>query len=330
MNSISVVVPVYDERDNLVPLVDELAAALSPLGCPFEVIVVDDGSRDGTSDILRGLARSRTYVRAVFFRRNFGQTAAFDAGFRSASGDVIVTMDGDRQNDPRDVPAMLAKLDEGYDVVAGWRRDRKDGFLFRKIPSRIANWLVRTATGTAIHDLGCSLRVYRREVTDELQLYGEMHRFISVLAHNMGARIAEVEVHHRARSAGSSKYGLGRSFKVLLDLTTILFLRRYKTKPIYVLGGLGSLLMVVSAAIAGVVLWEKLHDGIWVHRNPLFLLAAMAALVGVQLLATGLVAELIVRTGNDAQGRGSYSVASREGFGSGPKASRGDRAAGGA
>jgi dolichol-phosphate mannosyltransferase len=166
-------------------------------------------------------------------------------------------------------------------------------------------------------------------VTEELQLYGEMHRFISVLADNMGARMAEVEVHHRARSAGSSKYGLGRSMKVLLDLTTILFLRRYKTKPIYVLGGLGSLLMVVSAAINGVVLWEKLHDGIWVHRNPLFLLAAMAALVGVQLLATGLVAELIVRTGNDAQGRGSYSVASREGFDGAPRPS-GNRAAGGA
>jgi glycosyltransferase involved in cell wall biosynthesis len=327
MNSISVVVPVYDERDNLVPLVDELAAALSPLPFPFEVVVVDDGSRDGTSEILRDLARNRPYVRAVFFRRNFGQTAAFDAGFRNASGDVIVTMDGDRQNDPRDIPTMIAKLDEGYDVVAGWRRDRKDGFLLRKIPSRIANWLIRKATGTAIHDLGCSLRVYRREVTEELQLYGEMHRFISVLADNMGARMAEVEVHHRARSAGSSKYGLGRSLKVLLDLTTILFLRRYKTKPIYVLGGLGSLLMVVSAAINGVVLWEKVHDGVWVHRNPLFLLAAMAALVGVQLLATGLVAELIVRTG--AQGRGSYSVASREGFDGVPRAS-GNRAAGGA
>jgi glycosyltransferase involved in cell wall biosynthesis len=328
MNAISVVVPVYDERDNLVPLVDELAAALSPLAFPFEVIVVDDGSRDGTSQILRDLARSRPYVRAVFFRRNFGQTAAFDAGFRNASGDVIVTMDGDRQNDPRDIPTMIAKLKEGYDVVAGWRRDRKDAVLFRKIPSRIANWLVRTATGTAIHDLGCSLRVYRREVTDELQLYGEMHRFISVLADNMGARIAEVEVHHRPRSSGSSKYGLGRSMKVLLDLTTILFLRRYKTKPIYVLGGLGSMLMVLSAAIAGVVLWEKLHDGVWVHRNPLFLLAAMAALVGVQLLATGLVAELIVRTGHDAHGRGSYSIASREGFDGTPRAS-GSRAAGG-
>jgi glycosyltransferase involved in cell wall biosynthesis len=256
MKSVSVVIPVYNEVDNLVPMLDELAGALGPLGAPFEIIVVDDGSRDGTSEVMRGLARSRPYVRAVFFRRNFGQTAAFDAGFRSASGDVVVTMDGDLQNDPRDIPAMIEKLEQGYDVVAGWRRNRQDGMLLRKVPSRVANWLIRLATGTVIHDLGCSLRVYRREVTDELQLYGEMHRFISVLADNMGARIAEVEVNHRPRRAGSSKYGLQRSFKVVLDLMTILFLRRYKTKPIYVLGGLGFGLMLLSAAIAGVVLWE--------------------------------------------------------------------------
>jgi glycosyltransferase involved in cell wall biosynthesis len=314
MKRLSVVIPVHDEIDNLVPLLDELAEVLSTLTAPFEVVVVDDGSRDGTAQLLRSLVSSRPYLRAVFFRRNFGQTAAFDAGFRHASGDVIVTMDGDLQNDPHDIPAMLARLDEGCDVVAGWRRHRKDGFFLRKIPSRVANRLIRWATGTTIHDLGCSLRVYRREVTDELQLYGEMHRFISVLAGDMGARIAEVEVIHRARRAGTSKYGLRRSMKVVLDLMTILFLRRYRTKPIYVLGGLGSALMTVSAVITAVVLWEKLHDGIWVHRNPLFLLAAMSALVAVQLFATGLVAELIIRTSSDAQGRGAYSVASREGF----------------
>jgi glycosyltransferase involved in cell wall biosynthesis len=314
MKCLSVVIPVHDEIDNLVPLLDELAEVLSTLTAPFEVVMVDDGSRDGTAQLLRSLVSSRPYLRAVFFRRNFGQTAAFDAGFRHASGDVIVTMDGDLQNDPHDIPAMLARLDEGCDVVAGWRRHRKDGFFLRKIPSRIANRLIRWATGTTIHDLGCSLRVYRREVTDELQLYGEMHRFISVLAGDMGARIAEVEVIHRARRAGTSKYGLRRSMKVVLDLMTILFLRRYRTKPIYVLGGLGSALMTVSAVITAVVLWEKLHDGIWVHRNPLFLLAAMAALVAVQLFATGLVAELIIRTSSDAKGRGAYSVASREGF----------------
>jgi glycosyltransferase involved in cell wall biosynthesis len=312
---VSVVIPVYNEVENLTAVLDELALALAPLQRTLEVIVVDDGSRDGTGELLRRLTAERPYLRAIFFRRNFGQTAAFDAGFRSASGDVVVTIDGDLQNDPLDIPAMIAKLEEGYDVVAGWRRRRKDAALFRKIPSRMANWLIRVATGTRIHDLGCSLRVYRREITEELRLFGEMHRFISVLADNMGARIAEVEVNHRARRAGVSKYGLRRSFKVVLDLMTVLFLRRYQTKPIYVLGGLGFSLMAVSAAIAGVVLWEKWRDGVWVHRNPLFLLSAMAALVGVQLLATGLVAELIIRTNAESRGTGSYSVASREGFG---------------
>src|SRR5579859_1069734 len=311
---LSVVVPVYNEVENLRPVLDELAEVLSPSGRSFEIIVVDDGSRDGTRELLAALVNERPYLRAVFFRRNFGQTAAFDAGFRSACGDVVITIDGDLQNDPHDIPAMLDELQRGYDVVAGWRRNRQDGALLRKLPSSIANWLIRLATGTRIHDLGCSLRVYRREVTDELRLFGEMHRFIAVLADNMGARVAELEVNHRPRRAGVSKYGLRRSVKVLLDLMTVLFLRRYQTKPIYILGGLGLLLTMVSATIAAVVLWEKLHDGVWVHRNPLFLLAAMAALVGVQLLATGLVAELIVRSSPASSAAASYSIAGRAGF----------------
>ncbi|MGH7272349.1 MAG: glycosyltransferase family 2 protein [Polyangiaceae bacterium] len=318
--AVSVVIPVFNEIDNLVPLLDELSTVLASIDSPprpFEVIVVDDGSTDGTAERLRELVTGRDYLRAVFFRRNFGQTAAFDAGFRSARGDVVVTLDGDLQNDPRDIPAMIARLEGGYDVVVGWRRDRKDGLWLRKIPSRIANVIIRRATGTRIHDLGCSLRVYRREITEELKLFGEMHRFISVLAGNMGARIAEVEVHHRPRRAGVSKYGLRRSVKVVLDLMTVLFLRRYQTKPIYLLGGTGLALMCASAAVAAFVLWEKIHDGVWVHRNPLFILAVMGALMGVQLLATGLVAELIIRTNNDSRGKGPYSVASRAGFGSG-------------
>jgi glycosyltransferase involved in cell wall biosynthesis len=311
---LSIVIPVYNEVDNLVPVIDELVDVLSGQTRCFEIVVVDDGSVDGTAELLRRLTTERAYLRAIFFRRNFGQTAAFDAGFRSAAGEVVITIDGDLQNDPRDLPAMIAKLDEGYDVVTGWRSHRKDAFFLRKVPSRVANWLIRTATGSRIHDLGCSLRVYRRAITEELRLYGEMHRFISILAENVGARVAEVEVNHRARKAGVSKYGLRRSVKVTLDLMTVLFLRRYQGKPIYVLGGLGLGLMVLSAAIAGVVLWEKMHDGVWVHRNPLFIVAAMAALVGVQLLATGLVAELIIRTNVESQGKGSYSVASRAGF----------------
>lgn len=252
-------------------------------------------------------------MRVIFFRRNFGQTAAFDAGFRATVGDVVATMDGDLQNDPRDIPAMVAKLDEGYDMVAGWRRNRSDAMVLRKIPSRMANWLIRKATGTTIHDLGCSLRVYRREVTEELRLYGEMHRFISVLADNMGARIAEMEVNHRPRRAGASKYGLRRTVKVILDLMTVVFLRRYQTKPIYVFGSLGLGMMGLAFAIAAFVLWEKFHDGIWVHRNPLFILSALAGLVGVQLLATGIVAELVIRTYFESQGKRTYSVASRTG-----------------
>jgi glycosyltransferase involved in cell wall biosynthesis len=312
---LSVVVPVYNEVENLEPLLEELSAVLLAEPRTFEVIVVDDGSRDGTSELLRTLTADRPWLRAVFLRRNFGQTAAFDAGFRAASGDLVATLDGDLQNDPRDIPAMIAKLDEGFDMVAGWRRKRSDGMILRKIPSRIANWMIRKVTGTRIHDLGCSLRLYRREVTDELRLYGEMHRFISVLADSMGARIAEVEVKHRARRAGASKYGLKRTVKVLLDLVTVVFMRRYQAKPIYVFGSLGLGMMFISIAMAGVVLYEKIQDGVWVHRNPLFILAVVAALVGVQLLATGIVAELVIRTYYESQGKRAYSIRGRAGFG---------------
>jgi hypothetical protein len=312
--ALSVVIPVYNEVANLVALLDELADVLSAQKRTYEVIVVDDGSSDGTALLLRNLTTERGYLKAIFFRRNFGQTAAFDAGFRAASGGVVVTLDGDLQNDPHDIPAMVAKLDEGYDLVAGWRKQRQDGMLLRKLPSRIANWFIRKATRTRIHDLGCSLRVYRREVTDELRLYGEMHRFISVLADNMGARIAEMQVNHRPRHAGVSKYGLRRTLKVLLDLLTVLFLRRYQTKPIYVFGGAGLFMMTLAVAVSGFVLWEKWADGVWVHRNPLFVLGVMSALMGVQLLATGLVAELIIRTYYESQGKRAYSVASRAGF----------------
>jgi glycosyltransferase involved in cell wall biosynthesis len=311
---LSVVIPVYNEVDNVAALVDELASALSSLPRSFEVIVIDDGSQDGTTELLRKLALERSWLAVIFFRRNFGQAAAFDAGFRATSGEVIATMDGDLQNDPRDIPAMVARLDEGYDVVAGWRRRRSDATLLRSVPSRIANWMIRRATGTQVHDLGCSLRVYRRGVTMELRLYGEMHRFISILADNMGARIAEMEVHHRPRRAGVSKYGLRRTVKVILDLITVIFLRRYQSKPIYVFGGLGLAMMFLSLLIAGFVLWEKLHDGVWVHRNPLFILSAVAGLVGVQLLSLGIVAELVIRTYFESQDKRAYSVASRAGF----------------
>ncbi len=249
---ISVVLPIYNERENLVPLIDEIAAVLVPTGKTFEIIAVDDGSRDESPDILRRLAAERPYVKALLFRRNAGQSAAFDAGFQAATGALVVTMDADRQNDPRDIPKLIAKLDEGYDMVTGWRRDRKDGFLLRKFPSRIANALIRKVTGAKIHDLGCSLKIYRKELTDQMRLWGEMHRFISVLAEGLGGRVGEVVVNHRPRVAGKSKYGLMRTVKVMLDMTTIWFMRRYQTKPIYVFGGLGLLMLFISAAISGV------------------------------------------------------------------------------
>jgi glycosyltransferase involved in cell wall biosynthesis len=311
---LSVVLPIYNERDNLIPLLDEIAAALEPTGKRFEVIAVDDGSRDGSQQILREAVATRPYLRAIFFRRNAGQSAAFDAGFQAASGEMVVTMDADRQNDPRDIPLLISKLNEGYDLVTGWRKDRKDGFILRRFPSLIANYFIRKVTGTKIHDLGCSLKIYRKSLTDEMRLYGEMHRFISVLADGMGARVGEAVVNHRPRVAGRSKYGLLRTVKVVLDTTTIWFMRRYQMKPIYVFGGLGALMVAVAALISAFVLYEKIHDGIWVHRNPLFLIAVTSALMGMQSIGTGILAELIVRTHFETQKKASYIVGTRLGF----------------
>jgi glycosyltransferase involved in cell wall biosynthesis len=320
---ISLVLPMLDERDNVVPLLDEIEQALQPLGFPFEVIAVDDGSRDGTTEILRRLSGERPYLKVLVFRRNHGQSAAFDAGFRHASGDVVVTMDADRQNDPRDIPTLLARLQEGegYDVVTGWRRKRMDGLVLRRLPSRMANWLIRLITGTTVHDLGCSLRVYRREITDELRLYGEMHRFVVVLAEDLGARVAEVEVHHRPRQAGRSKYGLRRTFKVLLDLCTVSFLKRYQTKPLYVFGGVGALLFLLGSALCGLVLWQKFGEGVWVHRNPVFSIAVTCYLMSVNFIGVGLLAEMIVRTYFESQNKASYTIGARHGFDA-PAASR--------
>jgi glycosyltransferase involved in cell wall biosynthesis len=312
--TISVVLPVYNERDNLIPLLDELEEALSSLNRPYEIIAVDDGSRDGSKEVLRSAAAERKHLKAIFFRRNSGQAAAFDAGFRAASGEIVVTMDADRQNDPSDIRSMVAKLDEGFDVVTGWRKKRKDGLFLRRFPSRVANFIIRQLTGTSIHDLGCSLKVYRRHVTDEMRLYGEMHRFISVLAAGQGANVGEVVVNHRPRIAGRSKYGLTRSVKVLLDLTTVWFMRRYQTKPIYVFGGLGVLMFMVGSVLCAIVLYQRFEDGAFVHRNPLFIIAITCFLMGMQSIGTGILAEFIARTYFESQGKTAYTVAARVGF----------------
>src|SRR6266508_927096 len=311
---ISVVLPIFNERENLIPLHDEHEGVLSTLGKRYEVIAVDDGSRDGSAEVLKRAVAERKYLKTIFFRRNSGQAAAFDSGFRSATGDVVVTMDADRQNDPSDIPAMLAMLEDGFDVVTGWRKNRKDGFFLRKVPSRVANFMIRSLTGAPIHDLGCSLKVYRKHVTDEIRLYGEMHRFISVLADGLGARVGELVVNHRPRVAGRSKYGLVRTIKVLLDLTTVWFMRRYQTKPIYVFGGIGAIMLFAGAAISAFVLYEKFAYGIWVHRNPLFLIAITCFLTGVQSVGMGILSELIVRTYFESQGKTAYTIASRAGF----------------
>lgn len=311
---ITVIVPVLDEKDNLRPLVDELDEVLGATGKTYEIIAVDDGSRDGSRELLKTIVAERLSLKAIFFRRNSGQTAAFDAGFRSASGRIVVTMDADLQNDPHDIPAMINKLEEGFDLVSGWRKERKDGLVLRRLPSVIANALIRWITKAPIHDLGCSLKVYRKEITDELRLYGEMHRFIAPLAESMGARIAEVVVNHRARRAGVSKYGLSRTVKVLLDLLTVWFMRGFQTKPIYVFGGGGLALLALGFFTALVVLWEKLADSIWVHRNPLFLIAIMFTVTGAQFLGTGLIAEIMVRTYFESQHKVAYSISERLGF----------------
>ncbi len=307
-------VPVYNEVDNLVALVDEIEPTLVGMGRSYEVILVDDGSRDGSRDLIRKLVTDRPAVRAVLLRRNSGQSAAFDAGFRVASGTYVVTMDADLQNDARDIPRLIARLEEGFDLVSGWRKDRKDGMVLRRIPSLIANAIIRRVTGTRVHDLGCSLKAYRHEITDELRLYGEMHRFLAVLAEGQGARIAELEVHHRARHAGVSKYGLARTFNVILDLLTVWFMQSFQTKPIYVFGGAGALMMSVSVLLSAFVLWERLSQGIYVHRNPLFMVAILLFTTSVQMLSVGLLAEVIIRTYFESRGRPAYTVAEALGF----------------
>ncbi len=306
---ISIILPVYNESENIERVIAEIDGVLGKTGKSFEIIVVDDGSRDGSQKVVEGIALSNPRVKALFFLGNRGQSAAFDAGFRHAAGRVVVTMDADGQNDPHDIPRMIEHLDKGYDFVTGWRKNRQDGFFLRKFPSRIANRIILSFMKTPIHDLGCSLKVYRREFTDELRLYGEMHRFISILVESLGARVGELEVNHRARVAGVSKYGLSRTVKVLLDLITVWFMRGYQTKPIYVFGGAGFGLLFVSFAISVFVLYEKFQMGIWVHRNPLFVIAAIFAVIGVQFIATGLLAEIIVRTYFESRSKPAYSIA---------------------
>ena len=306
---LSVVVPVYNEVENLPLLQRALHDALDDLPHPWEVILVDDGSVDGSVAALEELATEDSeHIRVVEFRRNFGQTAAIAAGIDHASGDVIVLMDADLQNDPQDIPMMLAKLDEGYDVVSGWRYQRQDTFS-RRLPSRIANGLIAKVTGVGLHDYGCTLKAYRRDVITGFRLYGEMHRFIPVYARMVGANIVEVKVNHHPRRFGKAKYGLGRTLKVILDLLTVKYLLSYSAKPIYLFGGVGFGLMGAGILALLYAIVDKLFiTGLHLNRNPLLTLSVMLVSLGFQSILMGLLAEMMARTYHESQDKRTYTV----------------------
>ena len=307
---VSVVIPVFNEEETIPHLHRALREALAELDRSWEVILVNDGSSDKSMEKLDEVAQKDDRFVAIHLRRNFGQTPAMSAGFDHARGEVIIAMDADLQNDPADIPKLVAKLDEGFDVVSGWRKNRKDTFLTRILPSKIANWLISSATGVRLHDYGCSLKAYRREILEDVQLYGEMHRFIPALAHWVGADIAEVEVTHHARKYGSSKYGLTRTARVFLDLLTVKFLLSYATRPIQVFGRWGLAAGFIGLVIALWLAIQKLAFGEDIGDRPLLLLAALLILVGLQFVTMGLLAELQSRTYYEAQGKPIYAIRS--------------------
>jgi glycosyltransferase involved in cell wall biosynthesis len=305
---LSVVLPVYNEQENILIQYEEIVKALRPLDTAYEIIFIDDGSSDTSPEILRGIAKKDKHTRLVMFRRNFGQTAAMAAGIDFSSGDIIVFMDSDLQNDPGDIGMLVAKIEEGYDVVSGWRKKRMDRFLSRRLPSQVANWLIAKVTGVKLHDLGCSLRAYRSDLLKQVNLYGEMHRFIPVHASWIGARITEVPVAHHARKYGDSKYGMKRTFKVLLDLITVTFLGKYSTKPIYVFGGTGVFLFVMSLVSGAAVILMKIFLYQSMTRNPLLLLTVLLIVLSVLFIQIGILAEILIRIYHESQGKQPYSV----------------------
>jgi glycosyltransferase involved in cell wall biosynthesis len=318
MTTLSVVIPIKDERDNLRPLHERLRQALEPLcargAAPaltdYEMLFIDDGSNDGSFPILEELASADSRVKVVKMRRNFGQTPALRAGIDWSNGDVLVTMDGDLQNDPADIPMLLAKLDEGYDAVFGLRKARQDHMLIRKVPSWMGNWLIRLVTGVRVKDMGCTLRAMRRDLAEALPLYGEMHRFIPVLAQMHGAKLTQVEVRHHPRVAGQTKYNLTRTVRVILDLITVKFLHTYLTRPMHVMGLAGLASMGLGGLSLLAVAWMKYCAAHSVNMtgNPFLLLSALLELVGVQFISMGLLGELLARTYFESQGKSSYVV----------------------
>jgi glycosyltransferase involved in cell wall biosynthesis len=305
---LSVIIPVYNEAPNLAELHRELTDTLAASARTYELLFIDDGSTDEGFQILAGIQARDARVRVVRFRRNFGQTAAFSAGFALARGRVIVTSDGDRQNDPRDIPALVSRLDDGFDIVCGWRRDRKDTWLTRRLPSKIANWLISRATGVELHDYGCSLKAFRSEVVKPLRLYGEMHRFIPAIASEYGVNVSEMVVNHRARTQGQSKYGLSRTVRVILDLLTVKFLLRYSTRPLQIFGLLGLIMGSVGGLVLAYLSYVRLFGNQALSDRPLLLFGILLVFTGVQLLSVGLLAELQARTYHESQNKQTYVI----------------------
>ncbi len=305
---ISVVLPIYNELESLSLLLNSVVDTLEAIHIPYEIICVDDGSTDGSAQWLREVGQKYPTVSSVLLRRNYGQTPALAAGFDYAKGQTIVTLDSDLQNDPADIPLLLAKLDEGYDLVSGWRKQRQDDVLTRLLPSIAANRLIALVTGVHLHDYGCSLKAYRAELLADMNLYGELHRFLPALAFIEGARIAEIPVRHHPRRYGQSKYGLDRTFRVAMDLLTIWFMKKFLTRPMHVFGLFGLLSMVLGSILGGYLTFVKLFLGQSIGNRPLLILAVVLLLAGVQLFSFGLLAELLMRTYHESQGKPIYRV----------------------
>lgn len=310
---ISIIIPVYNESENVAMLAERIAGAFEKIAKTYEIIFIDDGSSDNTPQILKQLSAVNPKIKAVIFRRNFGQTAGLSAGFDYAKGNIIITMDGDLQNDPEDIPRLLEKLDEGYDVVSGWRKDRKDKLISRKVPSMIANRIISKLTGVYLHDYGCALKAYKAEIAKEIPLYGELHRFIPALASIEGAKIIEIPVNHYARKFGKSKYNILRTFKVILDLITVVFLRKFITRPLHMFGRPGLFSLASGILICAYLAFEKIFYHLEIGNRPLLLLGALLIITGIQFINTGIIAEIQIRTYYESQNKSIYKV--RETYG---------------
>lgn len=305
---LSLVIPIYNEAENIPLLINSITQSLKDTHLTYEIICVDDGSQDGSTDVLKDIATNNPYLKAIILRRNYGQTPAMAAGFENARGKVIITLDGDLQNDPADIPLLLETLEKGYDLVSGWRKHRQDDALTRLLPSKIANGIIGKITGVKLHDYGCSLKAYRQELIADMNLYGELHRFLPALAYIEGAKITEIPVNHHPRRFGKSKYGLGRTFRVIMDLLTVFFIKKFLTRPMHVFGFFGLISMILGFFIGVYLTFLKLGLGQSIGDRPLLILCVLLILTGVQLFSFGLLGELLMRTYHESQKRPIYRI----------------------